>query len=320
MKQTMQIFLLLIIVFTAITTEAQDTKPPVRTAAEQEQIQRFREMVMRPVVYKIDGMDKVKIISDIDYAKSGSQFRKMDVYQPPNLAKTDKLPAVIFIHGGTSEQFTPKDWGIYTSWGRLVAASGMVGVTFTHRLGFPKTQLNEGASDLGDAINYIRTNADSLNVDKDRICLIAFSAGGVLLSPALREKPAYIRCLIAYYAFMDVQQSDVHKQSETPDTIKKFSNITYLTEPNADKIAPLFIVRAGRDEIPTMNDSIDRFVQTAITKNLPITVVNHPTGAHGFDNQNDNERSREIIQQTIAFMKLHLGLKPTSSCLIVSRM
>jgi len=308
MKHKMRIFLLLTMIFATGMVKAQDNKTPPQTAQEQEQIRRFRELVMRPVVYKVDGMDKVKVISDLDYAKSGSQFRKMDVYLPPNLAKTDKPPAVIFIHGGTSEQFTPKDWGIYTSWARLVTASGMVGVTFTHRLGFPKTALSEGESDVNAAINYIRTNADSLNIHKDRLCLIAFSAGGPMLSTAMREKPAYIRCLIAYYAFMDVQQSDVHKQSETPETIRKFSNITYLNEPNADKIAPLFITRAGQDEIPTMNDSIDRFIQAAIAKNLAITIVNHPNGSHGFDNRNDDERSREIIRQTIFFMKKHLGI------------
>lgn len=303
MKQASLIFSIIFILLAAITVVAQNTD-------EQEQIRRFREIVMRPVVYKVAGMEQVKIIANIDYAKSGSEFRKMDVYLPPKLAKTEKLPAVIFIHGGTSERFTPKDWGIYTSWGRLVAASGMAAVTFTHRLGFPKTMLEEGMSDVNSAINYVRANADALNIDKDRIALIAFSAGGPMLSQAMREKPAYIKCLVAYYAFMDVRQSDAHKQSETPETVMKFSNITYLDAPDANKIAPLFIARAGRDEIPTMNDSIDRFIQAAIAKNLAITVVNHPTGVHGFDNGTDDERSREIIRQTLEFMKLHLEVKP----------
>lgn len=310
MRKELFVFLLLLLiaVFSGIA-DAQDTKQPVQAAPSEEQIRRFREAVMRPVVYRVDGMDKVKVIADLDYAKSGSEFRKMDVYQPPNLAKTDKLPAVIFIHGGASERFTPKDWGIYTSWGRIIAASGMIGVTFTHRLGFPQTVLEEGMSDVNAAINYVRANADALNVDKDRICLIAFSAGGPMLSGALREKPEYVRCIVAYYAFMDIRQSEVHKRSETAETVKKFSNITYLDAPDAGKIPPLFIARAGRDEVPTMNDSIDRFINAAISKNLAITIMNHPTGSHAFDNTNDDERSREIIKSSIAFMKSHLGMK-----------
>lgn len=279
------------------------------TEQEQEQRRRMRELVMRPVVYKVAGMESVKVVSDLDYTGTNSQYRKMDVYVPPGTAKGERIPAVIFIHGGAAEQFTPKDWGIYTSWGRLVAASGMVAVTFTHRLGFPKTLLNEGASDVADAVKYVRANADTLNVDKDRLCLIAFSAGGPLLSTAMREKPAYVRCLAAFYAFMDVQQSEPHRASETPETVRKFSNITYLADGDAAKIAPLFIARAGRDEVPTMNDSIDRFVREALSKDTALTLMNHPQGAHGFDNRNDDERSREIIRAAIAFMKFHLGLQ-----------
>jgi len=281
---------------------------PPQQNPDQEQQRRFRELVMKPVVFKVAGMDRVKVISDLNYTGTDSQYRKMDVYAPPGLAKGDHLPVVIFIHGGASEQFTPKDWGIYTSWGRLIAASGLVGVTFTHRLGFPKTLLTEGASDVTDAINYIRAHADTLNIDKERICLIAFSAGGPLLSIAMREKPLYVRCLVGFYAFMDIQQSEPHRNSETAETMKRFSNITYLDN-DATKIAPLFIARAGQDEVPTIDDSIDRFVREALSKNMAITVMNHPEGAHGFDNRNDDDRSREIIQAAITFMKSHLGVK-----------
>jgi acetyl esterase/lipase len=107
---------------------------------------------------------------------------------------------------------------------------------------------------------------------------------------------------------MDIQQSDVHRKSETPETIRKFSNITYLSAPDADKIAPVLIARAGRDEVSTMLDSIDRFAREAIAKNVAITVVNHPNGVHGFDNSTDDERSREIITQTIEFMRVHVGV------------
>ena len=127
-----------------------------------------------------------------------------------------------------------------------------------------------------------------------------------MLSMAMREKPAYIKCLVAYYAFMDVQQSEAHRQSEAPETVKKFSNITYLTRPDAANIPALLIARAGRDEVPTMLDSIDRFIREALARNIAITVVNHPNGVHGFDNATDDHRSREIIRQTIEFMKLHL--------------
>ena len=286
------------------TAPARDS---AKNASEDEQVRRFRNIVMRPVVYTLPGMEKVKVVSDLQYTGTETQFRKMDVYLPPETARNDHFPAVLFIHGGTNERYSPKDWGIFTSWGRLVAAAGLAGVTFTHRLGFPDTSLAQGASDLDSAISYVRDNADKLHIDKNRLCLMAFSAGGPLLSSAMREKPPYIRCLLGFYAFMDIQQSDVHKKSESPETVKKFSNITYLNESEPSRLPALFIARAGRDDVPTMNDSIDRFVAAALSKNVAITFMNHPDGLHGFDNRNADNRSREIIRAALAFMKAHLA-------------
>jgi hypothetical protein len=72
-------------------------------------------------------------------------------------------------------------------------------------------------------------------------------------------------------------------------------------------MVPLFIARAGLDEIPMMNDSIDRFLTAALSANAPLTYMNHPRGEHGFDNQNDDDRSREIIRSALTFLSMHLG-------------
>lgn len=267
----------------------------------------MREIVMMPVVCRVPGMDDVQVKSDLKYTSVNNPHLLMDVYIPPGLAKDERLPAVLFIHGGVPAGSPAKNMGIFTSWGRLVAASGMIGVIFTHRLGYPKPLLTEAASDVNAALDYIRTNADSLNIDKDQICLAAYSGGGPMLSIAMRDKPQYVRCLVAFYAFMDIQQSEMHRANETPEMVKSFSPITCLTN-DASTIAPMFIARAGLDEIPTMNDSIDRFTREAISKNAAITFANHPQGVHGFDNQTDDDRSHEIIQSVIAFMKIHLGI------------
>ncbi len=264
----------------------------------------MREIVLMPVVYRVPGMDKVQVKSDLKYTGVNEPYLLMDVYIPPGLAKDERRPAVLFIHGSVPAGSPAKNMGIFTSWGRLVAASGMVGVTFTHRLGFPKPFLAEAASDVNTALDYIRTNADSLNIDKDRICLAAYSGGGPMLSIAMRDNPQYVRCLVAFYAYMDIRQSEMHRANETPDLVKTFSPITYLAS-DVSKIAPMFIARAGLDDVPTMNDSIDRYTREAISRNAAITVANHPQGVHGFDSQNDDDRSLEIIQSVIAFMKWH---------------
>ena len=126
-----------------------------------------------------------------------------------------------------------------------------------------------------------------------------------MLATALREKPLFVRCLVAFYAYLDCRQSPSHSEHESPETLSAFSPITCVPD-DASSIIPIFVVRAGQDEIPTMNDSIDRFIAAALAANAPITFMNHPFGEHGFDNQNEDERSREIIRAAIAFMHTHL--------------
>ncbi len=298
MKQPILPTILLAILGAIVSTSAAQNNLP-------DDVRAMAKKVMMPVVLKMPGTDKVKAVQNLKYTKSDDPNVLMDVYVPPDLSENEKRPVVIFLHGGGKTDYTPKDWGVYTSWGRLIAASGFVGVTFTHRLEYPTASLEKAAVDVLDAVKYVRANADKYHVDKDRVCLIAYSAGGPLLTLAMRGDMPFVRCLVGFYAFMDIQQSDYQK-TEKPETVKSFSPITYL-QTDANKIPPMFIARAGHDEVPTMLDSIDRFVAEGLSKNIALTLVNHPQGVHGFDNQNDDERSREIIRTAIEFIRLHLG-------------
>src|SRR5438046_1569578 len=123
---------------------AQNNLPP--------EVREMARKVMMPVVYKVPGMDRVKVVQNLKYTRTDDPNVLMDVYLPPDIAPNQKRPAVIFIHGGVKTQYTPKDWGIYTTWGRLIAASGFVGVTFTQRLEYPGKSLENAAQDVRAAI------------------------------------------------------------------------------------------------------------------------------------------------------------------------
>lgn len=263
------------------------------------------ERVMPPVVYRLPEMDAVTVHSNLKYSDVDNPFLLMDVYTPADYSRGATLPIVMFIHGGAGAQYKPKDWGFFQSWGRLIAASGMAAVMFTHRLGYPKPCLAEAALDLGNALDYIRSNAPSFNTDPDRIGLMAWSAGGPLLSSAMQQRPAFVRCLLAFYAYLDIQRSPSHIENESAETLKSYSPISHL-HGNSLSMVPFFVARAGQDEIPMMNDSIDRFVAAALATNAPLTCMNHPLGEHGFDNQNDDARSREIVGAALAFLRAHL--------------
>ena len=65
---------------------------------------------------------------------------------------------------------------------------------------------------------------------------------------------------------------------------------------------PMLIARAGQD-FPGFNGTVDAFVAEALKHNLPLEVLNHPQGRHGFDIVDDDARSREIVARTFAFLR-----------------
>lgn len=235
------------------------------------------EMVLMPVVYTLPGMETARVISNLTYSDVDNPHLLMDVYLPADTAHAPR-PVVVLIHGGGKPEYRAKDWAVFKTWGRLIAASGMVGIAFTHRMGYPEPLLDEATADLAHALAYVRKNAESWNADGDRVGLMSFSAGGPLLAGPMSERPPYIRCAAALYSMLGMEPSTM----------------------------PMFIARAGQDAVPGLNAGMDQFIAASLAANAPVTIVNHPAGEHGFDMLNDDDRSREMIRGLLAFLQTHL--------------
>lgn len=253
------------------------------------------------VVYSVTGMERVKVQKNLVYKKAGDLELQMDVYAPPDLKRGERRPAVIFVSGDAPWELLKdlKDWGVYVSYGQLIAASGFVGVTFNHRSTEKFTKIRDAASDIDDAISYARAHADTLNIDPDRICLWAYSAGGPFLRTMLREKPAFVRGIVGYYSMFGLPQG-----AAADDIVSEFTIANYLGQ-NPKSVPPLLVVRAGRD-VPFINDTVDAFLREAVKQNLNIEFINYVEGVHGFDVENNTDRTREIIKRTLDFVNKHL--------------
>jgi acetyl esterase/lipase len=263
------------------------------------------EIIPKRVVYTVPMMDQVKVLKNLTYKVVDGTPLKADVYIPPGSGPLER-PAVIFVHGGPipgNLLTSPKEWGIFTSYGQIIAASRFIGVTFNHRF-YGGERLADAQSDVDDLVVFVRENAASLGVDKDRISVWAFSGGGPFLTTFLREPPSYITCMVAYYAVMDLRGMRASASSTvTDETLERFSPVGNMAD-GSKQIAPVFVARAGLDN-PLLNESIERFIHEAVSKNVMIDFCNHPGGRHGFDVLDDNDRSREIIRHTIDFIKSH---------------
>jgi acetyl esterase/lipase len=266
----------------------------------------IKEFAHKRIVYSVPGMARVKVAKNLVYKRVADEELKMDVYSPPGTSRRVRRPAVVFIHGGRVPPnllTTPKEWGAYVSFGQLVAASGFVGVTFNHRF-YTWNSLPDSQSDVMDLMAHLRDNAESLGIDKDHVIVWTVSAGSLFMSQPLRDLPPYVRSIVAYYPQLDLQdQRKAAPASVTDETLRDFSPLYHL-ERSGKNVPPMFIARAGLDDA-SLNGGIDRFVQVALSKNLTIDLFNHPTGQHGFDIEDNNDRSRQIIMRTIEFIKAH---------------
>lgn len=262
------------------------------------------DMSTRRIVYTVPGMDRVNVQRNLAFRTGDpSAELKMDVYRPAGPPMP--LPAIIFVHGGPVARGSgQKDRGVFRSYGELTAASGLIGITFNYRYYSP-AEMASAEADIRAAVDYVRANADRLNVDPDRLAIWVFSGGGPVISFVLREVPAYVRCLVTYYTVLDLQEPPGPlPPGVTEDMLRPYSPVAYLRD-NKNRIPPILVARAGRDN-PWLNGTIDRFVTEALSANLSIELMNHPLGQHGFDILDPDGRSRAIIARTIEFVRTSL--------------
>jgi acetyl esterase/lipase len=276
----------------------------------------FKEMYRMPVVYSVPDMNKVQIHHDLVYktidVKNGKFGLKLDAYIPPETKQGNAYPAVVLISGGAIEG-TPYDFrdaDIYVSYGRMLAASGFVGISFNKRYERGPAGTLAGNEDVRDLVIYLRKHAAELSINKNRIAFWAFSAGGFLLAPVLAESPSYASAVLCFYCVSDIDQDTWSGVPGITDEMRartqsQFSSAGVISK-GGHPFPPLLIGRAGWDS-PGLNRGIDRLIQEALAKDVSIEVLNHPTGRHGFDIIDSNARSREIIQRALEFLKTNLA-------------
>lgn len=242
------------------------------------------EVTAQDVVYTVPGMDRVTVKKNVPYKRLEGRDLRLDLYYPPDFRAGSLLPAVVFLNGvGGQPDLSLKEWGIYQSWGRLVAASGWIGVTFESRGGGPSV---DASPDIADLLRFVRTHGARLGIEADRVAAWMCSANvtsglRVLMQDADSNPP--LRAAVVYYGTSDA--------------------------PRIRTDLPVFLVKAGHDS-PRLNASIDAFAARAAAANAPWTVVYAPNSHHAFDGLDETDESRRIVRQTLAFFREYLSPPP----------
>ena len=254
----------------------------------------------KTVLYELTGTAPVPVRRDQPYG--GDDTLTMDIYAPTDTPDGARLPAVVIVAGYPDPGAKGilgclfKDMGSTTSWARLIAASGMIAVAYTNR---------EPVEDAHTLLRHVRDHAATLGIDETRIALWASSGNGPLAISLLTRD---VTCAALCYACtIDL---DGHTEIATASATYHFANpFAGKSMNDLPTNVPLFVARAGQDQVPGLNLALDRFLTAAVTHNLPITLTNHPTGPHAFDLFDDSPATREVVRQVLSFLRSHSGLE-----------
>lgn len=256
------------------------------------------------VVYELPKMDNVIIKKDIPYQDTDGPNLKMDVYYPPDFDFQRIIPAIIVVLGYpdssgkklVGDKF--KNYIQFVSWCKIISTSGMIAVAY---------ESDNPEKDIITLSEHLITNADKLNIDINKIGAYTCSAHTpATITTILNRSNNFFKCGVVYYGFFLTEDFKYLSQIDSMSQKMGFKTPRLPKPESWRKDLPIMIVRAGKDNVPYLNQSLESFYTEALYQNLPICLINYPNGVHAFDVINDNDTTRTIIKNTLEFWKYYL--------------
>jgi acetyl esterase/lipase len=133
-----------------------------------------------------DSVNKLSPALKTEYAYGSATLQKLDFYR----ASRGNAPLVVFVHGGGWKN-GDKSNSTGQNKARHYKGQGYAFASINYRL-LPGAPVEQQASDVAQAIAYLRSNAGRLGVDPGRIVLMGHSAGAHLAA-LVSTDPHYLR-------------------------------------------------------------------------------------------------------------------------------
>lgn len=226
------------------------------------------------VVYPAPSPQSIALRNGVTYKTENSAILAFDLFRPVGTSNEQRLPVFVVFNGfgGSYMRNSPQA----RAWAKIAAAHGFAAVTM-------ETTDGHVAEDFDSFVAYLRKHAADLQVDPEQVAVIAWS-GNAGIGLETVEDPARkaVKAAVIYYG----------------------SRVL----PHLRLDLPVLFVRAGLDG-PGTNLTIDQSIAAGLTSNAPWTVLNYSGGHHAFDSVDDNDISRQIIEETLQFVR-H-ALSPT---------
>ncbi|CCN80881.1 putative Esterase/lipase [Vibrio nigripulchritudo SFn27] len=217
----------------------------------------------------------------------------MDIYYPKSMKSC--VPVVIFVTGYPDfgfEQMTGmkiKQVQQYISWAQLFAASGIAAITYKN--------VNP-EKDIFTLLQYLDDNSTALGIDPNKVSIWSCS-GNVPNALSVLAENTQVKCAAFLYGYA----IDGFGSQAVELASKSFGFVHPGNEGILAKLPPVLVVRAGRDEMPGLNDSIDSFVSQCLRQNQPLTLLNLPNSNHAFDIVDNQGCTQQAIRTILGFFK-----------------
>jgi len=214
---------------------------------------------------------KVSVKKDVAYFQDETITLTIDICTPPGLKNGETRPAVIFLNafGDTPGQPKLKDWGIYESWPRLVAAHGLIGISMD-------TDRNHVQESFRYLFEFIEKEGARHQINSQQLGVYAASAN-------VNASAAY---LMSTEAFSGIKAAVLYYGAPPQAPFRKdLPVLFYIAEGDL-----------GRTSYATLWSDVLR-------NNAPWTITMGSGLPHGFDAFEDTDQARMAVKETISFWK-----------------
>lgn len=252
------------------------------------------------VIFQVPGMESLPVHRDLIVRGASGAELLMDVYYPSPSAARPPVMVIPMAYPDPAGRI--RGFGPLTSWAQLLAASGMAAVVYG---------AEAPAEDVHAVLRHVRENAERLGFDGTRVGLLA-SSGNVTVGLSTLMRDRRVRCGAFLYGYT----MDLGDSTAVADGAAQFGFANACAGRSLDDLpthVPILFVRAGLDAFPGLNAALDEIVRQALSRNLPVWLINHATAAHGFDLDATSDVSRRVVQQVLAFLRLQLDVAGHSS-------
>lgn len=274
-------------------------------------------------------MGNVDVTRDISYADNDNPRQRLDLYLPKDRKADQKLPIIVFIHGGAWKA-GDKASGAGNLM-RFVGNGQYAGVSVGYRL-TNEAQWPAQIHDCKAAIRWIRGNADKHGFNAEKIAVWGTSAGGHLVSMlgtsgdvkelegdlgSFDEKSSAVTAVVNFFGPENLESMG-HQKGTINRTTPDYPEAMLIggcvqDKPEAAKQAsPVTHISKGDAAFLTAHGTADPLVPFAQATELheklklagvPSILLTMDGGGHGF-------ASRELDETIGRFLDLHLLGKP----------